>query len=402
MGRIYCHLPETIPQERSPCNDKAMKITTTRDRIFSATEKVAKIINKKNVVLILDCMLFEVTNGILTITATNNETQIRTSIEVDADGDFAFACPGKLFVDTVKLFMEEKVVITLKERHVKNSIIPALSIEMKNGKSKCSLPCEDTKAFPKMQFDGAGDAIVIESAILRAGLKIVSGVAKKESPVPMYEVVCFRPDGGNLMLYATNGFQIVSTRLNISSLEGLPQQLAVKQTFCDQVQGLLGSGTVTMIFGKRKMRILTTEIEITVSIVEAKYQEVWKLWEQKPETGIRVNRAEILGCLKRSELYVNDETKIIIFEIAPGNMLIRAEDSGRSRANHEEIDLPGNEISLGIGMSSEMIVYAVDSFEEDSIELFANDPGKPMFLQQHSEMPKPVNVEFCIAPMKYS
>ena len=69
-----------------------MKFIVSSTGLFSHLQAIARVINSKNSLPILDCFLLEITDGTLSITASDSETTLTTSLEVaeyDTDGRFA-------------------------------------------------------------------------------------------------------------------------------------------------------------------------------------------------------------------------------------------------------------------------------------------------------------------------
>ena len=58
------------------------------------------MLNSKNSLQILDCILFDVKDGVLTLTASDKENELTTSVELDeADSDGRFAISSRTIID---------------------------------------------------------------------------------------------------------------------------------------------------------------------------------------------------------------------------------------------------------------------------------------------------------------
>ena len=60
-----------------------MKFNVSSSKLFSQLQAVSRVINSKNALPILDDVLFDLVGNELKLTASDGETTIRTSIEVD-------------------------------------------------------------------------------------------------------------------------------------------------------------------------------------------------------------------------------------------------------------------------------------------------------------------------------
>jgi DNA polymerase-3 subunit beta len=85
-----------------------MKLVISSTALFSHLQAIGRVINSKNTLPILDCFLFEVNDGALSLTASDNETTMATSLEViESDGNCRFAINAKTILDALKEIPEQ-------------------------------------------------------------------------------------------------------------------------------------------------------------------------------------------------------------------------------------------------------------------------------------------------------
>jgi len=60
-----------------------MKFIVSSTGLFSHLQAISRVINSKNSLPILDCFLMELTDGTLSLTASDSETTLSTSLEVN-------------------------------------------------------------------------------------------------------------------------------------------------------------------------------------------------------------------------------------------------------------------------------------------------------------------------------
>ena len=80
-----------------------MKFNVSSSKLFAQLQAVSRVINNKNSLPILDDVLFDLSGNALTLTASDGETTIRTSVEVEnAEGAGKVASAAKLLLETLK------------------------------------------------------------------------------------------------------------------------------------------------------------------------------------------------------------------------------------------------------------------------------------------------------------
>ena len=69
--------------------------------LSSRLQTISRVINSKNTINVLDCILFELNGNTLNLTASDPDNTLSTSIEVvDCSEDFSFAISSKILIDS--------------------------------------------------------------------------------------------------------------------------------------------------------------------------------------------------------------------------------------------------------------------------------------------------------------
>ena len=91
-----------------------MKFIVSSTALFSHLQAISRVINSKNSLPILDCFLIELQDGTLSMTASDNETTLSTSIEVsDYEEDGRFAVSSKTLLEALKEIPEQPLSIQI-------------------------------------------------------------------------------------------------------------------------------------------------------------------------------------------------------------------------------------------------------------------------------------------------
>ncbi|HKL32547.1 MAG TPA: DNA polymerase III subunit beta, partial [Tangfeifania sp.] len=82
-----------------------MKFVVSSTDLLSHLSAISKVISSKSTMPILDNFLFLLSETELTITASDLESTLITSMELDnTEGEGTIAVPAKLLIDTLKEF----------------------------------------------------------------------------------------------------------------------------------------------------------------------------------------------------------------------------------------------------------------------------------------------------------
>ena len=106
-----------------------MKFIVSSTALFSHLQAISRVINSRNSLPILDCFLFELRDGTLFMTASDNDTTLSTSIEVnESDSDGRFAVSSKTLLEALKEIPEQPLSFHIEPSNME------ITVEYLNGK----------------------------------------------------------------------------------------------------------------------------------------------------------------------------------------------------------------------------------------------------------------------------
>jgi DNA polymerase-3 subunit beta len=87
-----------------------MNFTVSSSLLSSRLQAISRVLNSRNPIAILDCILFELQGNVLTLTASDPDNTFNTSFEVvECSEDFTFAISAKILIDSLMEISEQPV-----------------------------------------------------------------------------------------------------------------------------------------------------------------------------------------------------------------------------------------------------------------------------------------------------
>ena len=141
-----------------------MKFIVSSTALFSHLQAVSRVINSKNALPILDCFLFQLEDGTLSVTVSDSETTMVTSVEVnESDSNGKFAVAAKTLLDALKEIPEQPLTFDIKPDTYE------ITVQYQNG--KYSLMGQNADEFPQSATLGDNAVRVeMEAQILLGGI----------------------------------------------------------------------------------------------------------------------------------------------------------------------------------------------------------------------------------------
>ena len=85
-----------------------MKFIVSSAVLLKELQIIGGVVNSTNTLPILDNFLFEVNNETLTLSASDLETTMSTSIVIESTDTYSIAVPARLLLDTLKTVLKKR------------------------------------------------------------------------------------------------------------------------------------------------------------------------------------------------------------------------------------------------------------------------------------------------------
>ena len=119
-----------------------MKFIVSSTALSSHLQAISRVINSKNALPILDCFLFELEDGTLSVTVSDSETTMVTTVEVnESDTNGRFAVVAKTLLDALKEIPEQPLTFDINPDNYE------ITVQYQNG--KYSLMGQNADEFPQ-------------------------------------------------------------------------------------------------------------------------------------------------------------------------------------------------------------------------------------------------------------
>ena len=242
-----------------------MRFSLSSSALSSRLLSLSRVINNKNSLPILSCFLFQVKDNVLTITASDSENVMKTTIELtEHDGDGEFAVQSQTILDAVKELPEQPLTLNVNlDEHV-------IYLTYQNG--SYHFPVQSAEEYPREQEMGedaskfALDAQVLSSAISRSLF-----AAAQDELRPVMNGIYFDLKPDCLSIVATDGHKLV--RNNILSLQSeTPASFILPRKPATLLKGVLPQteGEVTIEFDSKQATIRFAEGYLACRLIEGR------------------------------------------------------------------------------------------------------------------------------------
>ena len=219
-----------------------MKFSVSSSELLKQLQIASGAIGSNPVLPILEDFLFSIEDKKLTISATDLETSIQTTIEVISDGDGTVAIPARILLDTLKALPQQPVTFVVTDTN--------FGIEITSSYGKYRLAGENGADFPAIPEPDTVDTVKIGSSALGKAITKTMFAASTDELRPAMTGVYFQIDFNKLICVATDAHKLV--KFTSHDLQGeVVTSFIVPRKALNLLKNALPSGeSVTLSFNK--------------------------------------------------------------------------------------------------------------------------------------------------------
>ncbi len=371
-----------------------MRFILSSSALQSRLQAISRVCNSKNSLPILDCFLFELHDGVLTLTASDSETTMTTRLDVvEADGNLDFCIHSKTMLDSIKEISEQPLTFDI------NPDTMAVVVTYQNG--TFSIVGQRADDYPRT---GAGLTEEM-SSLQMAGTTLLDGINRclfataDDELRPVMNGIYFDISETDLTFVASDGHKLVRSRNH--SVHGMGQAAFIPpKKPATILKNLLPkeAGDVTIGFTGRNATVVMTDYTLTCRLIEGRYPNYNSVIPQNNPHCATVDRMALLSALKRVLVFSNQSSALIKLHLEPGRLVVSGQDLDYSTSAEESIVCEYGGAPMNIGFKGTFLIDILGNVGGENIVLELADPSRAGVIVP-AEQPASEHVLMLLMPM---
>ena len=348
-----------------------MKFNVSSSKLFAQLQAVSKVIAPKNSLQILEDVLFDLNGNILTMTASDGETTIRTSIEVEnAEGQGKVASGAKLLLETLKEFPEQPLTFLIDDQNF------AINITSANG--TYSFVGANGNEYPEMPLEGERvGAIDLPAPLLLDAINKTIFCTADDELRPVMNGIFFDLMEDKIVLVATDAHRLVRyTNTSVSAPSAMSFILPKKPA--NLLKNVLAKeeDQVTIVFGQKNARFEFGKTLMVCRQIEGRFPNYNAVIPQNNQNKVTVDRQTMINACKRVAVFANTGTSLLKLSLTENQIRISAQDIDFSTSAEETISCSYNGTPMSIGFKAPFLIEILGAIESDEVVLELADPAR--------------------------
>ncbi len=335
-------------------------------------QAVSKVINSKNALSILDNFLFQLNDGWLTITGSDQENIVSTRVEVmDAEGDGAVAVPAKTLLEIIKEVSNQPLTFTLNEetREIDFAFLTGNFHFM-------GINADEYPQGEKMDEDAK--VMTLPSSVVKKGLEKTIYAVSLEPIRPMMTGIFWDIHENDITFVASDTHKLVRY-INSEVAPGMTASFIMPAKPASIIKGILDKEEkdVKITIGGKGARFEFGDFTITCRFIKGNYPNYNRVIPASNPFMVKVNRESFLNAMRRVAIFASKASNLVKFDITASEMKLSAQDLDYGTSAQERVicDYEGNDMT--IGFNSGFTVEILSNLGGEDVVVRLSDPAHP-------------------------
>ena len=349
-----------------------MEFKVSSSALYSRLTAASKVMGSKNSMPILDCILFDVKDGQITITASDSEKYyITTAPVIEQNGNARFCIPAKTIIDSIKELAEQPLTISFNEETMK--------VEGQHSSGSFSVMAQDAAPYPlAKQVSDSATCLTMPAEVMLNGInRCLFATANDEIRLVMNGIyVDITPD--YLIFAGTDGRKLVRNTVH-SIKTGLTAGFILPKKVCTILKTVLNKDDeqIEVLFDTDKATIKSEDMTMHFRLIEGRYPNYNAVIPQSNPFKPTVDRIALSSALKRVAVFCNQSSGLVKVELSNNSMKLTGQDNEYATSAEEFLTCDYNSSPISIGFSCQFLLEIANILESDSITLEVADPSRP-------------------------
>jgi DNA polymerase-3 subunit beta len=346
-----------------------MRFIVSTSTLLKHLQAVSGALSNSAVLPILENFLFEIKDASLTISATDLQTSMTTSLAVESKEGGKIAVPSKILLDTLKTLPEQPISFSVDDN--------TFAIEISAGDGKYRLSGENGEDFPKIPVVDNASSVNLPAAVLSEAInKTIFAVSNDELRPAMTGVFC-QLSPQNVTFVATDAHKLVRYRRNDAKADAATSFILPKKAL-NLLKSSLPSDdvNVSIEYNSTSAFFKFANIHLICRLIDERYPDYEAVIPQNNPNKLTLDRSLFLNCLKRVVIFANKTTHQVRLKITGSELNISSEDIDFANEAHERIGCQYDGEDMEIGFNAKFLIEMLNNLSGEEITIEMSTPNR--------------------------
>jgi DNA polymerase-3 subunit beta len=342
-----------------------MKFTISREVLLQPLSQVIGVVERRQTLPVLANFMLAARNGRLTVTGTDMEVELISSVVADVSQEGEVTVPARKLLDIVKALPDgSNISFTAADDKATLSA----------GRSRFTLSTLPASEFPATDQVETLENISVAESTLKTMMDKTSFAMANQDVRYYLNGLLFDFSGELLRAIATDGHRLAICDLDSSISISSDRQLIVPRKGVMELTRMLSgdSDNVTLAIGRNHIRLVKGDTTFTSKLIDGRFPDYKAVIPVGADKQMLVEKETFIHALQRAAILSNEKYKGVRLEASGSTIKIIAHNPQREEAV-EEIEAELNFDRLAVGFNVTYLLDALMAIDTEQVSLELKD-----------------------------
>ena len=348
-----------------------MKFNVSSATLCNRLQTLSRVLASKNSIQILDCILFELQDGKLRLTASDSETTLVSTLDVDeADSNGMFAIKAATIINGLKEISDQPITLDV------NPETHEIVIYYQNGRSSfVGQGGEEYPSYPSIS--DSAQQLTIDANVLLNGISRAIFATAEDEIRPVMNGVFFDITPDSVTFVASDGHKLVRDRSFTTHCEQ-PASFILPKKPAKTLKDILAkeNGDAIVRFDDRNARVELENYTLNCRLIEGRYPNYNSVIPQDNPFRVSVDRVTLIGALRRVLVFASTSTSLVKLRVDQNDLIVSTQDIDFSTSAEEHVLCDYSGTAMSIGFKGPFLVDILNCMSSQEVVLELADPSR--------------------------
>ena len=371
-----------------------MKTIIERSDLLKALNHVQSVVERRNTIPILSNVLLEADNGVLALTATDLEIEMRERVEAEIVQAGAITAPAHMLYDIVRKLPDgAQVELATDETGGRLNLVA--------GKSAFTLQALPREDFPAMAQDEMPVAFALPVDDLQRLIeKTRFAISVEETRYYLNGIYLhvLEEDGANLLrAVATDGHRLARVEMaQPVGADNMPAVIIPRKTV-GEVQKLLeeAEGEVSLQVSDTKINFAFAEIVLTSKLIDGKFPDYTRVIPSDNDKTLKLDAKSFAQSVDRVSAISSEKSRAVKLALDKDSLALSVSNPDSGSAN-DELSVAYAADAMEIGFNARYLMDITGQLDGETATFELADSGSPTLVRDDED----VQALYVLMPMR--
>jgi len=333
--------------------------------------KIIPAVPSRTPMPVLENFLIELKDGLLTVSATDLEIALRSSINIPSDENIKMVVPAKLFYDVVRNLGDTQLIFKTE---------PNSKLTLSTETGFYNLSYSTPEDFPYIPAVTKEKEIALNGNDLKKALDQTSFAMSREDMRPAMTGTLFEFAEDGIHFVTTDGHRLVKF-VNRNLKFKKDEQYIIPERAISVLAKLLGETDVKIFISKTHVAFNFGDLEFISRLIGEKYPAYNSVIPLENDKILKVKTGDLLATIKRMLLFSTSNAKQVKFSIKENMLEVSAEDIDHGSNAKESVYCEYKGEPMDIGFNTTYVNDILSHVNDEEAIFKLHSPTKACIIE---------------------